>query len=190
MNADAASSADAVRRAAAVVQQGGVIAYPTEAVYGLGCDPRNEAAVLRLLEIKQRDVSQGLILIGQSLDDFHAYIRPLQDEVRERLLASWPGPVTWLVAVSNDCPRWLCGRHETVAIRATAHQQTRALCAAAGMPLVSTSANRSGQKPAVSAAEVQQQLGDDIDYVLGGATDGLARPCQIRDSESEKIIRR
>jgi L-threonylcarbamoyladenylate synthase len=185
-----ASDADALQQAATVVRQGGVIAYPTEAVYGLGCDPRDEKAVLRLLQIKQRDVAQGLILIGQSLDDFSAFIQPLKDDIRDKLQASWPGPVSWLVPVSPGCPKWLCGEHETLAIRVTAHQQTRALCATAQMPLVSTSANRSGQAPATTAAEVQQQLGDDVDYILAGATDGQERPCQIRDSESEKIIRR
>lgn len=179
-----------VRQAARVVQQSGVIAYPTEAVYGLGCDPHNEEAVDRLLQIKQRDASQGLILVGQSLDDFTAFIQPLDDETQARLLASWPGPVTWLVPVSNTCPSWISGEHNTLAIRVTAHQQTRELCVEAGMPLVSTSANRSGQPATRSEAEVRQAFGDEIDFILGGPTDGLDRPCQIRDARSEDIIRR
>lgn len=181
---------EAVKQAARIVQQGGVIAYPTEAVYGLGCDPHNEEAVNRLLRIKQRDAALGLILVGQSLDDFTAFIQPLESEIRDRLLASWPGPVTWLVPVSNLCPSWISGEHDTLAIRVTAHRQTRELCVEAGVPLVSTSANRSGQPATRSEAEVRQVFGDEIDFILGGPTDGLDRPCQIRDAHSERIIRR
>lgn len=183
-------SIEAVKQAAQVVQQGGVIAYPTEAVYGLGCDPHNEEAVNRLLQIKQRDAAQGLILVGQSLDDFTALIQSLDNEIRDRLLASWPGPVTWLVPVSNLCPSWISGEHDTLAIRVTAHRQTRELCVEAGVALVSTSANRSGQPATRYEAEVRQVFGDEIDFILGGPTDGLDRPCQIRDVRSEEIIRR
>jgi len=183
------TTTDTVRQAAQIVRQGGVIAYPTEAVYGLGCDPRNEAAVTRLLRIKQRDVAQGLILIGRSLADFSIYIQPLQDEISDKLLASWPGSVTWLVPASADCPNWLCGQHETLAIRVTAHQQTRELCTAAGMVLVSTSANRSGEPAATAESVVRKMLADEIDYILGGQTDGHNSPSQIRDALTDALVR-
>jgi len=180
----------AVKQAARIILQGGVIAYPTEAVYGLGCNPLDPRAVARLLQIKQRDPVQGLILVGRSLDDFEPFIKSLDEETRQRLLATWPGPVTWLVPASVDCPVWLRGEHETIAIRATAHRQTRELCSEVGIPLVSTSANRAGRQAAVSSVQVRRELGRELDFILGGPTDGLNRPSQIRDARSDKILRR
>ncbi len=112
------------------LRDGGVIAYPTEAVYGLGCDPRDEAAVRRILALKVRPASAGLILIADALERFEPWIGPVSDEERERALAAWPGPVTWLFPRAADVPDWLAGSHPTIAIRVTAHAGCRALCAA------------------------------------------------------------
>ncbi|TNF94288.1 MAG: threonylcarbamoyl-AMP synthase [Gammaproteobacteria bacterium] len=179
----------AVRQAAHCINQGGIVAYPTEAVYGLGCDPLNEQAVMRLLGIKQRDPRQGLILIGCSIEDFDAYIQPVEPDVLKQLDQSWPGPVTWLLPASTKCPRWLTGEHDTIAIRATAHEMARELCRQSGMAIVSTSANRSGRPPARSAFQVRRELGSEIDFLLHGATGGRLRPSEIRDARTNQLIR-
>ena len=178
-----------VHRAALTVLAGGVIAYPTEAVFGLGCNPYDAQAVFHLLEIKQRDPAQGLILIGASLDDFNDFIQPLDQAVEARISRSWPGPYTWLLPAADSCPLWLRGTHSSIAVRVTAHAQCRQLCQEAGMALVSTSANQHGRPPAKNVLQVRRQLGDKLDFILAGPTSGLAKPSEIRDAISGHQLR-
>ena len=178
-----------LRAAARVVKPGGLSAYPTEAVYGLGCDPRNEAAVRRLLALKRRPVHKGLILIAADFAQLAPFLQPLTPADRVHLAATWPGPYTWLLPARPDTPHWLRGRHETLAVRVTAHPLAAALCRACGHPLVSTSANFSGRPPARSALAARRQLGTTIDYLLPGPTGGAARPTEIRDLRSGRRVR-
>lgn len=178
-----------VLRAAYRVRQGGIIAYPTEAVFGLGCDPRNESAVRRLLAIKRRPATKGVILIAADLEQLKPFIDPLDPQSLARLQATWPGPVTWLVPARYKAPTWLRGGHPTLAVRVTAHPVASALCRACGTPLVSTSANLSGQPPARSAEQVRRQLGRLLDYIVPGETGGAARPTEIRDLKSKRVVR-
>jgi L-threonylcarbamoyladenylate synthase len=170
------------------LQAGAVIAYPTEAVFGLGCDPCNATAVGRLLAIKRRPVSKGLILIAASLAQLEPFIEPLEVASRARLVATWPGPITWLVP-ARQAPVWLRGAHATLAVRVTAHPLAAALCQAWGGPLVSTSANIGGRPPARSALAVRRQLGNRVDYIVPGRVGGACRPTEIRDLRSGRIIR-
>lgn len=179
-----------LRAAARIAQAGGLIAYPTEAVYGLGCDPRNEAAVRRLLALKRRPMHKGLILIAADFAQLAPFLQPLTAADHARLAATWPGPYTWLIPARPDTPRWLRGRHETLAVRVTAHPLAAALCRACGHPLVSTSANFSGRPPARSALAVRRQLGTAMDYLLPGPTGGAAQPTEIRDLRSGRRVRR
>ncbi|MGB5495457.1 MAG: Sua5/YciO/YrdC/YwlC family protein, partial [Sedimenticolaceae bacterium] len=110
-----------LQHAARVLRAGGVVAYPTEAVFGLGCDPLNRSAVLRLLAIKQRPMDKGLILIANRLEQLLPFLRPLDPKVEQRLQETWPGPVTWLLPAHPAAPRWLRGRHTKLAVRVTAH---------------------------------------------------------------------
>ncbi|WP_017168141.1 Sua5/YciO/YrdC/YwlC family protein, partial [Xanthomonas phaseoli] len=130
-------------RAVSALTQGGVIAYPTEAVWGLGCDPRQEAAVLRLLEIKRRPVEKGVIVVASSVDLLRDWvdIDALEPERRQDVLASWPGPHTWILPITDRAPRWVTGEHDGLAVRISAHPVVAALCAAWAAPLGSTSAN-------------------------------------------------
>lgn len=178
-----------LRAAARVVKSGGLIAYPTEAVYGLGCDPRQEDAVRRLLTLKRRPMHKGLILIAASFEQLEPFLQPLAPDDHARLAATWPGPYTWLIPTRPDTPRWLRGRHETLAVRVTAHPLAAALCRACGHPLVSTSANRSGHPPARTALAVRRQLGHDLDYVLPGSTGGAAQPTVIQDLRTGQVVR-
>lgn len=168
---------------------GGVIAYPTESVWGLGCDPWRPEAVARLWGIKRRDPGKGLILIAGEWAHVAPWLQELDDLQQQLLRASWPGPVTWLVPVLEEFPVWLRGRHDSIALRVSAHPGVKALCHAFGGPLVSTSANHAGEPAARSIFEVRQRFGDDLDYILPGRLGGLARPTEIRDLRSRRIIR-
>ena len=178
-----------LRRAVRAVRAGGVIAYPTEAVYGLGCDPLEYAAVQRILALKQRDAAKGLILIASRPEQLLPYMAKLDDGVMQRLRASWPGPVTWVVPAAPSLPFWLSGGRDSIAVRVTAHPQAAALCEACDMALVSTSANRSGTAPARTALEVRARLGDGVDFILPGAVGGAAKPTEIREALTGKVLR-
>lgn len=166
------------------LQHGGVIAYPTEAVWGVGCDPFDEAAVRRLLAIKERPVEKGLILIAADLDQ----LRPCLDldalpvDRLAEVLASWPGPHTWVMPASARVPHWLTGEHAGIAVRVSAHPQVIALCRGCGGPLVSTSANLSGQPAPHARAGLDPALLERLDGVSEGETGGLERPSSIRDA--------
>lgn len=178
-----------LRRAVETVSDGGVIAYPTEAVFGLGCDPLEEHAVARILEIKQRDAAKGLILIASRLEQLLPFMAALPEPVMAKLKASWPGPVTWVVPAASHVPAWLTGGRATLAVRVTAHPVAAALCEACGMALVSTSANKSGQPPARTGLMVRSQLGDAVDCIVPGAVGGSAKPTEIREALTGKILR-
>lgn len=178
-----------IAKAVQIIRQGGIIAYPTESVYGLGCDPFNQAAVLRLLQIKQRSVTQGLILIAHDWACIEDLIKPLAPEVLQRVRATWPGPVTWLLPASEKVPAWIRGEHGSVAIRLTAHPLATRLCKAWGKALVSTSANRSTQPPLRNALSVKREFDGEIDYILTGAVGNLANPTPIIDALSDTTIR-
>ncbi len=182
-------SSQQIKEAVESLRQGGLVAYPTEAVYGLGCDPLNTGALERLLGIKQRSWEKGLILIAADFKQLQPYLAEIDKSLQENILASWPGPVTWLWPVAASVSRLLRGKHETIAVRVTAHPLAAALCRAFGAPLVSTSANLNGKPPARNAEEVRLQLGDLVDYVLEGAVGGLDKPSEIRDALTGKIIR-
>jgi len=137
-----------VAQAAQSLRDGKIIAYPTEAVFGLGCDPGNEAAVRQLLSLKGRPATAGLILIADQFEQFNPYIKPVSEALQQRAGASWPGPVSWLFPRTESVPDWLAGNHDTIAIRLTAHPVCRALCAAFKGAIVSTSANPSSSEPA------------------------------------------
>lgn len=166
-----------------------MVAYPTEAVYGLGCDPLEYRAVARIFELKQRDAAKGLILIASRMEQLTPFMAPLPADVRQKLAASWPGPVTWVVPAAEALPDWLSGGRATLAVRVTAHPIASALCEAAGMALVSTSANKSGLPPARTALAVRAQFGARVDAVLPGPVGGLAKPTEIREALTGKVLR-
>ena len=171
------------------IRSGGIIAYPTEAVYGLGCDPYHEQAVRRLLALKRRPARKGLILIAADFAQLEPFLQPLSPFDRAQLAATWPGPHTWLSPARPTTPSWLRGQHDTLAVRVTAHPLAAALCRACGYPLVSTSANLSGRPPARSALAVRRQLGRQLDYILAGPVGGAAQPTTIRDLRTGLRIR-
>ena len=179
-----------LRHAGRLLRAGAVVAYPTEAVWGLGCDPQDAAAVARLLVLKGRPWDKGLILIAATPDCLDGYLADdpaaLPADVRE----SWPGPATWLLPAGPAAPAWITGRHPSLAVRVTAHPLAAALCRAFGGPLVSTSANPAGHPPARSALAVRRAFGDRLDLILNGPLGGLERPTPIRDARTGRYLRR
>lgn len=178
-----------VEKAVETLHQSGVIAYPTEAVFGLGCDPTNEQAVLRLLALKSRPVSKGLILVAAGLEQLANFIAPLSTAEIERLQKTWPGPVTWVIPANNNAPSYITGGRQTIAVRVSAHPVVAGLCRGCGHALVSTSANKSGQPPAVTASEVEQQFARQLSCIVDGDVGGRDAPSTIIDLATNKILR-
>ncbi len=177
---------------AAAVEQlhaGHVIAYPTEAVYGLGCDPRNESAVRKLLALKGRHESAGLVLIASGFGQLKGWIADADQALVDKAMQTWPGPVTWLFPRAAGVPDYVAGNHGTVAVRITAHGPSRDLCTAFGSALISTSANPTTSLPARSAAEVQNFFPSGLAGILAGSLGDGQKPSEIRDLLSGKIIR-
>ncbi|MHB1543198.1 MAG: L-threonylcarbamoyladenylate synthase [Gammaproteobacteria bacterium] len=174
---------------ARTIHRGGVVAYPTEGVYGLGCDPTNKHAVLRILHIKERPVEKGLILIAADFAQLQPWVEPMELGLQNRVLDCWPGPVTWLLPARRGVPVWLRGAHLSLAVRVTDHPLAAALCREVGYPLVSTSANRSGQEPARTAEAVESTLGSQVDGILDGPVGSLSGATEIRDAYTGRVIR-
>lgn len=183
-----ATSAD---RVATALRAGGVVAYPTEAVWGLGCDPLDEAATLRLLALKRRAVDKGLILIAASTSQLDSCIdwSALPAGRRNAVLATWPGPHTWIVPATPAVPGWIRGAHAGVAVRVSAHPPVVALCNAFGGAIVSTSANSAGAPPPASLEHLEPAILQGVDAVLHGTTGGLAQPTRIRDALTGAVLR-
>lgn len=178
-----------LRAAVQALHHGGVIAYPTEGVWGLGCDPCDEVACQRILQIKRRDPNKGMILIASRFEQLMPYLGVVPAEQLRIAQDSWPGPNTWLFPVSDACPAWVCGAHPTVAVRVTAHPVAAALCRAFGGSLISTSANRAGRPPARSALAVRRHLGAEVDLVVSGALGGAKGPSTIRHVQDGRVLR-
>ena len=182
--------ASALKQAVTTLKTGGIIAYPTEAVYGLGCDPFNKQAVQKLLALKKRPQTKGLILITHSWQTVANLVEEISPLLLEKALKTWPGPITWVFpAKLTMVPDWIRGNHNSIAIRVTNHKITKELCAAFGQPIISTSANIEGKKEARITKEVIEQFPSGIDCILPGTTDNLAKPTPIYDILTGKILR-
>jgi len=171
--------------------RGGIIAYPTEAVFGLGCDPDNEQAITRLLHLKNRSVEKGLILIAGNYSQLLPYVndRAIPASRRKDIFARWPGAVTQVMPANSSISTLLTGQHKTIAVRVTQHPIIIELCAKLNKPIISTSANVSGQPHACSWQQVEQIFADQIDYLIKGETLGLSQPSTIINALTGAILR-
>jgi L-threonylcarbamoyladenylate synthase len=180
--------------AARLLQQQAVIAYPTESVWGLGCDPDSLPAVEKLLRLKGRSVSKGLILIAASAEQFAPYLTGLEPDALKRFQTPQQKPTTWLVPSNGSVPEWISGGHDTLALRVTDHPLAAALCRLFGGPLVSTSANPQGRPAATSAEQVQAYFGqaakgNAIDAQTPGTVGDAIKPSEIRYLIGGEIVR-
>ncbi|PMF98743.1 threonylcarbamoyl-AMP synthase [Vibrio breoganii] len=180
-----------IDQAVDALKQGKVIAYPTEAVFGVGCDPDDEKALEALIELKQRDPSKGLILIAASFDQLLPYVdvSALSAEQLDTVFKSWPGPVTWVMPISKKVHELVHGQFDSVAVRVTDHEMVQLLCLEFGKPITSTSANLSGLPPCLTADEVESQLGSEDVFILQGAVGNRNKPSEIKDARSLQVLR-
>lgn len=175
--------------AVAVLRQDGIIAYPTEAVWGLGCDPDSTTALTRLLALKQRDPAKGMILVAAGLEQLLPWLDGLSMDQRRRLEQPSDTPTTWLVPDNGRAHQLVRGDHQQVALRVSRHPLVAQLCRAYGSPLVSTSANRAGEPAAMSSAQLRATFGDGLDAVLEGTLGGHERPSTICDLLTGQVLR-
>jgi L-threonylcarbamoyladenylate synthase len=173
------------------LNRGEVIAYPTEGVFGVGCDPDNHEAIEKLLQVKKRSADKGLILIAASYQQLTPYIdeSQLEPEQLKKIKDSWPGPVTWVMPVSGDTLGLVTGKFDTVAVRVSDHPLVKKLCLKFGKPITSTSANLAGMPACRNSQEVSEQLGHCDIVVLEGDTGGREKPSEIKDARTSKILR-
>lgn len=168
---------------------GEVIAYPTEAVWGLGCDPWNESAVHRILRMKRRDMDKGLIIVAADITQLSGLLTGLPRKAMNTLHRHWPGPTTFLMPHRSLFPECVTGKHDTIAVRVSLHPVIQSLCRITGHPIVSTSANTQGKMPALSRSVVKRYFGDDDILISPGQLGGNLSPSQIIDLQSGTMIR-
>ncbi|TAM10598.1 MAG: tRNA threonylcarbamoyladenosine biosynthesis protein RimN [Nevskiaceae bacterium] len=183
-------TAPMLQAALAALRGGGVVAYPTEGVWGVGCDPRNAAAVAKVIALKQRDWHKGLILLAADFEMLRPFVTVPSAAALAQAQATWPGPVTWVFPAGPACLPLVRGEHPSIAVRVTAHPLAAALSRAFGAPVVSTSANLAGHPAALTAADVRAQLGSGVDAIVDGPLGGLKGPTAIRDIATGDYIRR
>jgi len=177
------------KRFVETLHEGGVVAYPTEAVFGLGCDPLNPHAVFKLLALKKRSVDKGLILIAADFSQISSYLKPLPDAVMSKLHDTYQEPTTWLLPTIKTAPKWLTGGHETLAVRLIQHGLAKELCLLAGTAIVSTSANMSGQEPVKTAYQARVKFRNKGVHVINGSIGNAQKPSRIINPLLNKQIR-
>ncbi len=174
-----------VRLASRVIRGGGLVAFPTEGLWGIGCEPLNAHACWRLIGLKRRDPGKGLIVLASEVDALLPLVDAGARDDVAAVLAGFAG-TTWVVPASEHAPPWLTGGRGTVAVRLSTHALAGALCRAVGGPLVSTSANHSDRTPARSALQVRRRFGRTVDMVLDGTAGGTPTPIR-RYPDGERL---
>lgn len=177
-------------KAVRTLRDGGVIAYPTEAVYGFGCDPFNSQAVFKLLSIKRRQPEKGVILVASDWHQIESLTQPIAPQLLSHIQSTWPGPNTWVFPASDLVPTWIRGHHETIALRISAHPVVHELCERFCGPIVSTSANIEGHPSKRDYRTCYIAFKDSVDYIFQGRCGGANNPSTIRDAITNQILRR
>ena len=178
-----------IQLAAKAIKNGGVIAYPTEAMYGLGCSPWDEHAIQRLIELKRRPLNKGLIVVAANVGQLDSLVCFDNVKSLKSILDTWPGPVTWILPKQKNAPIALQGSHDGLAVRVSGHSQVQKLCEICG-PLVSTSANLVNTRPAHTSLDVRNYFRNRLDYVLPGSLGTETGPSEIRHGQSGMILRK
>jgi len=176
-------------QAANHIAAGELVAYPTEAIYGLGCDPRNESAIEQLIGLKDREQDKGLIVVASEWKQLDKLIATPSPEQRARAQESWPGPVTWIMSAHSSCSTLLTGGRPTIAVRISAHPVVRKLCEHCNSAVVSTSANISGQPPLESPEAIAEAFSGKIAGVVQGELGGLKHATSIFDAATGSQLR-
>ncbi len=177
-----------IHRAADIIKNRGLIAYPTETVYGLGADPYCSEAIQKIFTAKARAQNKGIILLIRDADDLSMLARAISPTAQTLIRAFWPGPLTLVFEANPDLPPALLGGRDTIALRHSNSPIAARLLTALRGPLTSTSANRSGHGPARSASEVQNALGDHLDLILDGGPSASTTPSTLVDVSTDRAI--
>jgi L-threonylcarbamoyladenylate synthase len=180
---------ETLRKAVGVLQSGKIIAYPTEGMYGLGCDPFNKDAVVKLVKLKQRQLHKGLILVGYSFEQFKDLVQQVPEEALSVISKTWPGPITWVFPATENAPKWITGNHHSVAIRISVHPVVQGLCRNFNKPIVSTSANLEGSTPIYKEDRLKKIFKNNIDMIVPGKICQEGASSEIRDVLTGKVIR-
>ena len=170
------------------IRSGKLIAYPTESIYGIGCDPFNENAVNKVFDIKTRPRSKPMILVASKISQLHKIIQisKLTNEVRE----SWPGHITWIIPCKDECPPWLMERrNKTIAVRISSHPVIIEICKILGEPIISTSANKSNEQPISLSSKLIDAFNNEIDFLVKGELGNQDNPSIIKDMKTGLILR-
>ncbi|PHS72948.1 MAG: tRNA threonylcarbamoyladenosine biosynthesis protein RimN [Cycloclasticus sp.] len=177
------------RRFVEQLHRGGVVGYPTEAVFGLGCDPLNAKAVALLQALKGRSSDKGFILIASEFAQIKPYIKVLDDSVVAKILAITHEPTTWILPANEAVPTWLTADDKTIAIRLVQHGLAKELCDLAGMAITSTSANVSGSVPFKTAYQTRLKFSAKGVYTISGRVGKSSKPSRIIDPLLNKKLR-
>jgi len=178
-----------IQRAAKTLREGGIIAYPTESVFGLGCDPLNEEALHRILKIKNRSVNKGLILVASEFSQLQPFLGTVEPALFDRISQSWPGPTTWLLPANFEAPKMLRGKFKLQAVRVSKHSVVHQICEAYGGAIVSTSANLSNRPPTRTTLTTRLRFNKQVDLIVDGKVGELKQPSEIKNAMTGDIIR-
>jgi L-threonylcarbamoyladenylate synthase len=175
-----------LQQAVISLKAGGVIAYPTEGVWGLGCLWTEEAAINEILRLKQRPLEKGMIVLCSQLADIERFLLPLAEKDIAQIEQYFPYPVTWVLPCKLSVPESVRGLHTSIAVRFSRHPQVLALCAKVG-PIISTSANPAGLAAAMSILDVRHYFHDQLSYILPGELGGYSKPSEIRTLDGRRV---
>jgi len=176
-----------IKKATGIILNDGVISYPTESVFGLGCDPLSKIGIERILKLKQRSIDKGLIIVAGTLQQLMPYIKLTENE--KEIILTEQSAITWLVKKSKLTPRWVSGVHTKVAVRISHHPLIINLCAELNQPIISTSANPAGAKPALTSEQSKTYFSTQVDYYLNDSTTISGQPTPIKDIETGQLFR-
>ena len=175
-----------LQQAVISLKAGGVIAYPTEGVWGLGCLWTNEDAINEILRLKQRPLEKGMIVLCSRLSDIESFLLPLTEQNITQIEEDYSHPVTWILPCKLSVPESVRGQHSSIAVRFSRHPQVQDLCAAVG-PIISTSANPTGLAAAMSILDVRHYFHDQLSYILPGELGGYSKPSEIRTLDGQRV---
>ena len=179
----------ALNRLVHELSNGAVIGYPTDTIWGFGCDPYASESVFRIFQIKQRRVEKGLILLSSKLEYCEPFIK-LNQQQRDQVSLPSERPTTWLVDASDDCPPWICGNHTTVAIRITDHPLLAYLCRATAQStgLDQRERGRQVDRPA-ARCNCADSSATQLDFIVTGFNTGGGQASQIKSLATGNLLR-
>jgi L-threonylcarbamoyladenylate synthase len=175
-----------IARAARVIKGGGVIIFPTETVYGLGCSPFNKKAVKRIFELKGRASKKPLAVIVENFKQVKQLTKKISPRAKDLMTRFWPGPLTLILYKSNKIPNYVTCGSKKIGIRMPDHPITLELLKACRMPIVATSANKSGSTPPLTAGKALKQI-KDVDMAIDGGRTSFKKASTVVDATKSKL---